>query len=146
MFADIVGFMRKAGHQALDEVIALLRQFHGRLEGLAFEHQRTLGKFLGDGFMATFGTPNPGSHDTANALRCGREMLADIEKWNTTREEAGAEPIMVFIGLHYGAWCLAILDRNGGTNTRCTVTRSMLPADWKLSQGGSALAWSQMTI
>lgn len=103
MFVDIVGFTHMAGHQTPDEVIALLRQFHGRLEGLVFEHQGTLDKFLGDGLMATFGTPNPGPHDAANALRCGREMLAEIETWNTARIEAGAEPIKVSIGLHYGA-------------------------------------------
>ena len=103
MFVDIVGFTRMAGHQTPDEVIALLRQFHGRLEGLVFEHHGTLDKFLGDGLMATFGTPSPGPHDAANALRCGREMLAEIEAWNTARKEAGAEPIKVSIGLHYGA-------------------------------------------
>ena len=103
MFVDIVGFTQMAGHQTPDEVISLLRQFHGRLEGLVFEHHGTLDKFLGDGLMATFGTPNPGPHDAVNALRCGCEMLSEIETWNTTRIEAGAEPIKVSIGLHYGA-------------------------------------------
>ena len=103
MFVDIVGFTHMAGNQTPGEVIALLRQFHGRLEGLVFEHQGTLDKFLGDGLMATFGTPNTGPHDAANALRCGREMLAEIETWNLARKQAGAEPIKVSIGLHYGA-------------------------------------------
>ena len=41
--------------------------------------------------------------DAANALRCGRAMLADIEEWNAARRETGAEPIKVSIGLHYGS-------------------------------------------
>jgi adenylate cyclase len=103
MFVDIVGFTRMAGQQTPEEVVALLRQFHARLEAMVFDHQGTLDKFLGDGLMATFGTPESSSRDAANALRCGREMLSDIEEWNTARREAGAEPIKVSIGLHYGA-------------------------------------------
>ena len=103
MFVDIVGFTRMAGQQTPEEVVAMLRQFHARLEAKVFEHQGTLDKFLGDGLMATFGTPESGPRDAANALRCGREMLVDIEQWNDARRESGAEPIKVSIGLHYGA-------------------------------------------
>ena len=60
MFVDIVGFIRMAAKRTPEEVVALLRQFHARLEAKVFEHQGTLDKFLGDGLMATFGTPEPG--------------------------------------------------------------------------------------
>ena len=102
MFADIVGFTRMAERQTPDDVVALLRQFHGRMEAAVFDHHGTLDKFLGDGLMATFGTPDPGPGDAANALRCGRAMLAEIAQWNKEREAQGAEPIRVSIGLHYG--------------------------------------------
>ncbi|MDP6516856.1 MAG: adenylate/guanylate cyclase domain-containing protein [Alphaproteobacteria bacterium] len=102
MFVDIVGFTRMAERQTPEEVVALLRQFHGRLEVLVFEHQGTLDKFLGDGLMATFGTPEPGPVDAANALRCGRDILADIGEWNRERQAAGAAPIEVSVGLHHG--------------------------------------------
>ncbi len=103
MFVDIVGFTRLAERQSPEEVVALLRQFHGRLEAAVFDHQGTLDKFLGDGLMATFGTPEPGPEDASNALRCGRAMLADIGTWNHERKAAGAEPIQISIGLHYGS-------------------------------------------
>ncbi len=103
MFVDIVGFTRMAEQQTPEEVVALLRQFHARLEAAVFNHQGTLDKFLGDGLMATFGTPEPGPHDANNALRCGHAMLADISKWNLERKEAGAKPIHVSIGIHYGS-------------------------------------------
>jgi adenylate cyclase len=102
MFVDIVGFTRMAEQQTPEEVVALLRQFHARLEAAVFEHQGTLDKFLGDGLMATFGTPDPGPHDALNALGCGRAMLADIGSWNHERKEVGAEPIQISIGIHYG--------------------------------------------
>ena len=37
--------------------------------------------------------------NAGNALRCGRAMLADIDRWNLERKAAGAEPIEVSIGL-----------------------------------------------
>ncbi len=52
--------------------------------------------------MATFGTPDSGPHDAANAVRCGRAMLADIDLWNRDRRQAGAEPIEISIGIHFG--------------------------------------------
>ena len=57
MFVDIVGFTRLAERQTPDDVVALLREFHGRMESTVFEQNGTLDKFLGDGLMATFGKP-----------------------------------------------------------------------------------------
>jgi adenylate cyclase len=102
LFVDIVGFTRLAEQQSPDEVVAFLREFHERMESAVFDHNGTLDKFLGDGLMATFGTPDPGPHDAGNAVRCGRAMLAEIERWNREREAAGAEAIEVSIGVHYG--------------------------------------------
>ena len=102
LFVDIVGFTRMAERQSPEAVVDMLREFHARLEAVVFEHQGTLDKFLGDGLMATFGTPEPGPRDAGNALRCARAMLADIGEWNAEREAAGAEPVKVSVGVHFG--------------------------------------------
>src|SRR3546814_15214240 len=83
-------------------VIALLRGLHARLETAVFEHEGTLDKFLGDGVMATFGTPEPGPRDAANALAAGRAMLRTVEEWNRERIAAGEPPITLSIGIPYG--------------------------------------------
>ena len=59
-------------------------------------------KYLGDGLMATFGTPWPGPGDAADALSCGIAMAAELQRWNQGRQGTGAPAIAAGIGIHYG--------------------------------------------
>lgn len=102
LFADIVGFTRFAEGSQPQTVVATLRAFHGRLERAIFDHGGTLDKFLGDGVMATFGTPNVGPHDARNALAAALAACAAITSWNRERTARGEPPIRVSIGIHYG--------------------------------------------
>ncbi len=102
LFADIVGFTRLSEREAPERVVALLREFHARLEQAVFEHEGTLDKYLGDGVMATFGTPDAGPDDAANALAAARAMLANIDGWNRSRVRAGETAVRLSIGIHYG--------------------------------------------
>ena len=102
MFVDIVGFTSLAERKSAEEVVVLLRAFHQRMESAVFDNGGTLDKFLGDGLMATFGNPDPGPADAANALACGRAMLADMDVWNQARAAAGEEVIKVSVGIHFG--------------------------------------------
>lgn len=102
LFADLVGFSRLAERVTPEELIEMLRAFHRRMEYAVFEHGGTLDKFLGDGVMATFGTPRTGPQDAANTLRCARAMLAAVDEWNARREEAGFPVVRLAIGAHFG--------------------------------------------
>lgn len=102
LFADVVGFTRWSENRTPTEVIAFLRQVHARLERAVFEHEGTLDKFIGDGVMATFGTPEVGPHDAANALRTVRSILGSFEEWNASRMVQGDDPVQISVGLHYG--------------------------------------------
>jgi adenylate cyclase len=102
MFADIVGFTKLAERQAPDETMDLLRQFHRLMEEAVFNNNGTLDKFLGDGIMATFGTPEPSDTDAENALTCARQMLAAMDKWNQDRAVQDLPSIKLSIGIHLG--------------------------------------------
>lgn len=102
LFIDIVDFTKFSASREPKEVIAVLREFHGRMETEVFRHQGTLDKYLGDGLMATFGTPFAGDTDATNALECAQAMAASIQSWNTERRRAGEQEIHAGIGLHYG--------------------------------------------
>src|SRR3954462_6382286 len=66
LFADIVGFTAYSDGRSPIEVIGTLRQFHERMEREVFRHDGTLDKYLGDGLMATFGTPFTSDQDAGN--------------------------------------------------------------------------------
>jgi adenylate cyclase len=102
LFADIVGFTRFAESSEPQTVVATLREFHGKLEHAIFDHGGTLDKFLGDGVMATFGTPSVGPHDARNALSAALAACAAIGSWNIERAARGEPEINVTIGINYG--------------------------------------------
>lgn len=103
LFVDIVGFTAYADGKNPEEVIGTLREFHGLMEHQVFAHGGTLDKYLGDGLMATFGTPFSGLSDASNALRCAQAMIATVAELNRERERKNEPPIRAGFGLHYGS-------------------------------------------
>jgi adenylate cyclase len=112
LFADIVGFTAYADGRSPTEVIGTLRLFHERMECEVFRHQGTLDKYLGDGLMATFGTPFTGDCDAGNALRCAQAMIGSIDELNRERNNRGDPPIQLSLGLHYGQVVLGDIGLN----------------------------------
>jgi len=107
LFVDIVGFTAFADARPPEEIVRTLREFHALMEQEVFRHSGTLDKYLGDGLMATFGTPFVGETDASNALRCAQAMMAAADRWNEERKVAGEPPMRVSFGLHYGPVVLA---------------------------------------
>ena len=112
LFIDIVGFTNFSAGRDPYEVIEVLRGFHARMEAEVFRHHGTLDKYLGDGLMATFGTPVPTSLDAGNALSCARSMADIIDRWNQERRRAGEQEIHVGIGVHFGPVVLGDIGAN----------------------------------
>ena len=125
LFADIIGFTRLSETLGPEGTIALLREWHGRLGEIVFRNGGTLDKYIGDGLMATFGTPHPRPDDATRALQAALEMAAaargpgagterDASQPAQAVPSAGAAqppdaadspippPVRIGIGLHYG--------------------------------------------
>ena len=102
LFADIVGFTRLVETATSDEIIGFLRDFHQVMEEAVFDSGGTLEKFMGDGVMATFGTPSAGPRDATNALDCALAMLEAVDRWNARRLDNGLPPIRLSVGIHHG--------------------------------------------
>ncbi|NSY37272.1 adenylate/guanylate cyclase domain-containing protein [Leisingera sp. ANG59] len=112
LFIDIVGFTRLSAGMDPRAVIDLLREFHGRMEREVFRHHGTLDKYLGDGLMATFGTPVAGKQDATNALACAHAMRVSLARWNRDRAKQGKPEIRAGIGIHYGEALLGDIGAN----------------------------------
>ena len=102
LFADLVGFTTMAEEMTPEQVMALLRDYHGRMEEVVFRHGGCLEKFIGDALLATFGVPDPGSRDATDSLACARGMREALEGWNRERGAAGLPAMRMGVGLHYG--------------------------------------------
>lgn len=102
LFADLVGFTRATEGRDPHQVIALVRDVQRGLARAVFACGGTLDKFLGDGLMASFGTPRPTGHEATDALAAARSMLVAMTTLNQDREGRGEAPILLSIGLHFG--------------------------------------------
>ncbi|MEP1206321.1 MAG: adenylate/guanylate cyclase domain-containing protein [Rhizobiaceae bacterium] len=103
MFVDIVGFTRLAETASPNEVVDLLRHFHRLVEEAVFNNNGTLDKYLGDGVMVTFGTPETGPDDATNALTCADELIVAMNRFNEQRRQQGNNEIKASVGLHFGS-------------------------------------------
>ncbi|MEZ5833811.1 MAG: PAS domain S-box protein [Dongiaceae bacterium] len=102
LFADLYDYTEMTAALSGEQLIALLREFHAIVEDAVFNHGGTLDKYIGDGVMATFGTPTPGAMDATNAIAATRQMLREINRWNQQRDGKGERRIRVGFGLHFG--------------------------------------------
>ncbi|WP_422036714.1 adenylate/guanylate cyclase domain-containing protein [Reyranella sp.] len=110
LFADIVGFTQLAERETPETVIELLRRCHAVIEQAIFANGGTLDKYLGDGVMATFGTPRISPADCTNALAAARDIVDGIASGNAGLGAAGLPPLSISVGVHFGP---AILDNIG---------------------------------
>ena len=103
LFADAIGFTAFAAGKPPREVMATLRDLNALLADAVFAERGTLAKYLGDGIMATFGTPETAADDADRALACGRRIIELCTAWNAERQARGEAPLRIGVGVHFGS-------------------------------------------
>ncbi len=99
LFADLVGFTHWCEQRSPREVIAYLRAVHDDLAHIVFRHGGTLDKFIGDGVLATFGTPEPSETAAGDAIAAA---LAMVDRFNADRPNRHGAALPLSVGVHYG--------------------------------------------
>jgi adenylate cyclase len=94
MFTDLVGFTDLAERLPDSKILPLLRRYYAEIERVVFDEGGTLDKYLGDGVMATFGTPEPEPGNAEAAIRAARRIVDAVD-----RIGGG---LHVSVGVHFG--------------------------------------------
>ena len=102
LFADLVNFTAWSARQSPVETINLLRDVHKMLSEVVFRNHGTLDKFIGDGLMATFGTPEPSEKDACNTLIALTQMVEEFEVLKRVWNFPADSEITLSVGAHYG--------------------------------------------
>ena len=101
-FTDIIGFTQFSESHSPEEVMEMLRGFHGLAEPVFFENSGTMEKYIGDAALVNFGVPEESAIDCSNALSAGLALLSALEEYNKAAIATNKYPIDVGIGIHYG--------------------------------------------
>ncbi len=96
MFADIVGFTTLTEKTKPIVIARLLRAFFEHATNVVLLNGGSINKFLGDGFMAVFGTPIPAPDDPDKAIKSAITLM----KW--IRREIEGIKLSLRIGIDTG--------------------------------------------
>lgn len=118
LFSDIRNFTTLSEALTPKETMEMLSEYHEKMVKVIFDNGGTLDKFIGDGIMATFGTPNPGQDDAENTLKAALAMRNALEEFNLSRKKRQLLPISSGIGIHFGE----VIAGNIGTPERLEYT------------------------
>jgi adenylate cyclase len=93
VFCDLRGFTSFAETAEPEEVMAVLREYHGSLAGLIHSFEGTLERFAGDGLMVLFNDPMPCPDPCERAVKMAvqmRDCVVDLAaKWKKLGHDLG---------------------------------------------------------
>jgi adenylate cyclase len=93
VFCDLRGFTAFAETAEPEEVMAVLREYHGSLAGLIHSFEGTLERFAGDGLMVLFNDPMPCPDPCERAVKMAlqmRDRVIDLAaKWRKLGHDLG---------------------------------------------------------
>ena len=120
LFSDIRGFTTFSEARDPGQVLNVLNAYHEEMTAAVMDHGGTLISFMGDGIMATFGSPIEMNDHADRAFAAAREMLEvrlpKVNEW-MRENEVGAE-FQIGIGLNSGP----VMAGNIGSQQRLEFT------------------------
>lgn len=100
--SDVRGFTKTSEKLTTDEVVDLLNDYFSGLVDAIFRYDGTIDKFLGDGILAVFGSPERDRSQHLKALRAAIAMQEAMKKSNEARSARGLLTCEIGIGVHCG--------------------------------------------
>jgi class 3 adenylate cyclase len=102
LVSDLRGFCKIAESRQPEEVVTFLNRCCEVMSDVIERHGGTLDKFVGDGMMATFGSPNDDPYQEERAVKAALELQEKISELSGKCEKENWPAINVGIGVHSG--------------------------------------------
>src|SRR5215472_4663834 len=100
LFADIAGSTAIAERLDPEDWTQLVGEAFGRMNSTIERYGGTIARLMGDGVLAFFGAPTAHEDDPERAVRCGLDMVREIDALATTHP--GAQSLQVRVGINSG--------------------------------------------
>ncbi|OWQ86393.1 hypothetical protein CDN98_11535 [Roseateles terrae] len=102
VFTDLAGFTARM--ESMDPAVAVtvLNTYLDRMIAIAFQHDGTLDRIVGDAVAIMFSAPVPQADHEARALRCALDMQAFARSYVDELKRQGIEFCETRIGVHTG--------------------------------------------
>lgn len=113
LFIDIRGFTTLAESMRPEELGPFLAEFRQLVTRAVFASSGTIDKFIGDGALAVFGTPERLPDPAACALRCITSTQAAVAGWSQRRVATGRQPVRAAAGGHFGEVFAGVVGEDG---------------------------------
>ena len=112
LFLDMRGFTARTTGQLPYDVVFLLNRFFDAIVPPIHAAGGTVDKYLGDGFLAVFETPD--TESSARAALAAIEGIAEaLDTFNETLAKEGQGPVAIGIGAHLGTVVLGEIGAAG---------------------------------
>jgi adenylate cyclase len=118
LYSDIRGFTKMACDMEPDDIMETLNEYFAYQVPVVFANHGTIDKYMGDGILAVFGSPEPDPLQHEHAVRAALEMQAAVVRLNAERGARGVPTRNIGIGIH----CGEVVQGFVGTSDRMEFT------------------------
>jgi adenylate cyclase len=103
--SDVRGFTALSAEMDPKDVMDMLNQLFGACIPIIFKYNGTVDKYIGDGLLAVFGSPDPDPHGRQweNAVMAALDMQHAIYRLGKKWQSQGLPVYQIGIGVHTGA-------------------------------------------
>ena len=149
LFCDLVGFTELSQSLDPEDLRDLLAEYHRICGEVVGHHDGHVAQFLGDGVVVYFGFPRAHEDDARRAVRCGLDILSEIQAYAAGSASPSEALLQVRAGIHTGRVVVgsvgpqgAYLAQGGTPNIAARLQSEAAPgtlavsdATWRIVQG-----------
>jgi class 3 adenylate cyclase/Cdc6-like AAA superfamily ATPase len=112
MFCDLVGSTHLSEKLDPEDFRQLLHVYQDTCVYAVNKYEGHLAQYLGDGVLIYFGYPGAHEDDTQRAIRCGLEIVSELERLNELQTQFKGINLEVRIGIHTGLVVVGEISRD----------------------------------